>query len=892
MRKYLIALLALLAVYFPALAQTYPPVVASQVFGGTGPTSTLTLGSTTFASNISNTDGINVLTSNGLTINLNTTTGVGGNPWEFLGVNTKLDTWGHIFVTGGSAQTSPDGFGCNNPYGTPNQPATTAIISSLCATENGKTANVTFTNGSPVIAWVGNGASAGTLVSFYTTGTLPSGFSVGASYCVIATGLGANQVEVSATCGGGAITAGSAGTGTQSIAANISGVTQYSNELSVQDFVLVPGLDINAGAFTTSSYVDGSGGSGVIGVGHAWRANAVAYGAEIAANCHTGGIPCTQNIALQLECGGDTTSQCTAYLNMFSGAAGDSPLHAIRFGYGPTTNPVQGLGTGSTLIDVAGSWVQADYGIHLVGMTLGINAYDSPGFSVSAAGVGAFGNPTAGQQGKIFLLGATSGTATLAASATGGFLGLNDLAADSLLTVNANTGSTVAPRTGTNLHVTGADTATNTLSLDSFGGLNAISSRRSDGTRASKTALATSDALASFTGEGYDGTAYTSGGAVAINFTASQTWTNAAHGTYINMFTVPNGTTTLTEAMRIQNSGGVSIGTTTDPGIGNLLANVAVQSPKLTLIGSGSGTVSLTPSATGGLLGVNDTAPDSLLTVNANSGTTVAPVAGTNLHVTGADSAVNNVLLDAFGTAGTNFNQISCRYAGGTRASKTAAANGATICSFQMYGWDGSTYASQGIVNFNTSQLWAPGAHGLTSIFYTTPNGTTSPAISLQLQNSGGVTIGASGTDPGIGGLQVGTQVFVPNITTTSVAQTGTVCWTTGTGKFTVDTTVACLASSERFKNVIGAVSPQEALDITSKLRPVRFTRKAEFGGDADPSEQFGLSAEQAASVDERLIARDDSGLPKGVRYMEFTSVLAGAIQALKGEIDELKRTK
>ena len=55
-------------------------------------------------------------------------------------------------------------------------------------------------------------------VVFSTTGSLPTNFTAGTIYYVIATGLTADVFEVSATNGGGAITAGSAGSGTQSCA--------------------------------------------------------------------------------------------------------------------------------------------------------------------------------------------------------------------------------------------------------------------------------------------------------------------------------------------------------------------------------------------------------------------------------------------------------------------------------------------------------------------------------------------------------------------------------------------------------------------------------------------------------------------------------------------------
>lgn len=137
-------------------------------------------------------------------------------------------------------------------------------------------------------------------------------------------------------------------------------------------------------------------------------------------------------------------------------------------------------------------------------------------------------------------------------------------------------------------------------------------------------------------------------------------------------------------------------------------------------------------------------------------------------------------------------------------------------------------------------------------------------------------------------GLTIVTQQFMPNITTTSAAQTGTVCWTTGTGKFTVDTTVGCLTSIEEAKIILNNLSPQLALNIVQQLKPFSFRYKEGYG-DGGRYEQFGLGAHQVASIDERMAGRDPMGSLQGVRYQELTAVLSGAIQQLKSDNDNLR---
>ena len=86
-------------------------------------------------------------------------------------------------------------------------------------------ATVTFTNGSAVIGWASNSLEAGTPIVFTTTGGLPTNFTAGTTYYVIATGLSTSQLQVSATPGGAAIVAGSAGSGVHTATASSGLIT-------------------------------------------------------------------------------------------------------------------------------------------------------------------------------------------------------------------------------------------------------------------------------------------------------------------------------------------------------------------------------------------------------------------------------------------------------------------------------------------------------------------------------------------------------------------------------------------------------------------------------------------------------------------------------------------
>ncbi len=128
------------------------------------------------------------------------------------------------------------------------------------------------------------------------------------------------------------------------------------------------------------------------------------------------------------------------------------------------------------------------------------------------------------------------------------------------------------------------------------------------------------------------------------------------------------------------------------------------------------------------------------------------------------------------------------------------------------------------------------------------------------------------------------------SLTQSAAAQSGTVCYNTSKGDITYDATLGCLASSGRFKNIIGRLSPNESLSIVSQFSGAVFTKKLDDGGDSDPNEQIGLIAEEVAAIDPRLVAYGTDGKVRGVRYAQDMAIYAGAIQALEARIKTLER--
>lgn len=129
-------------------------------------------------------------------------------------------------------------------------------------------------------------------------------------------------------------------------------------------------------------------------------------------------------------------------------------------------------------------------------------------------------------------------------------------------------------------------------------------------------------------------------------------------------------------------------------------------------------------------------------------------------------------------------------------------------------------------------------------------------------------------------------QINVAAMTQTAVAQSGTVCYNSGTGAVTYDSSVGCLTSTMAAKKNWRDISPQEALSIVLQMRAGAYEYKDGLG--LVGGEQVGLSAQQIATVDDRLVGHWPNGELSGVRYQQASALYPMAIQALKADNDNL----
>lgn len=99
-------------------------------------------------------------------------------------------------------------------------PASTTVLGLVRMSYHSDVAlgNCTITNASPaVITKATHGLTVNDIVQFSTTGSLPTGLTVGVSYYVLSSGLTTNDFQVSLVAGGTAINTSSAGSGTHSV---------------------------------------------------------------------------------------------------------------------------------------------------------------------------------------------------------------------------------------------------------------------------------------------------------------------------------------------------------------------------------------------------------------------------------------------------------------------------------------------------------------------------------------------------------------------------------------------------------------------------------------------------------------------------------------------------
>lgn len=123
--------------------------------------------------------------------------------WYYVWAISNGVTTGGLLSLSSTAPTMPSGYTYQKRIG--------SVRTDFVA---GASSVVTISTGSPgVITWAAHGQIVGTPVVFTTTGSLPTGLTVGTTYYIISAGFAAGAFEVSASPNGAAINTLSAGSG-------------------------------------------------------------------------------------------------------------------------------------------------------------------------------------------------------------------------------------------------------------------------------------------------------------------------------------------------------------------------------------------------------------------------------------------------------------------------------------------------------------------------------------------------------------------------------------------------------------------------------------------------------------------------------------------------------
>lgn len=117
--------------------------------------------------------------------------------------------------------------------------------------------------------------------------------------------------------------------------------------------------------------------------------------------------------------------------------------------------------------------------------------------------------------------------------------------------------------------------ATKRLLLTGYGSASLVGfrTRLARGTIGTPLAVQANDILGFFNSEGYGTSQFPANGTGAMTIYANETFTNTSNATYIGFNTTPTGTTSTSERLRINSTGNVLIGTTTDNGNNKLQVN-------------------------------------------------------------------------------------------------------------------------------------------------------------------------------------------------------------------------------------------------------------------------------------------------------------------------------
>lgn len=305
----------------------------------------------------------------------------------------------------------------------------------------------------------------------------------------------------------------------------------------------------------------------------------------------------------------------------------------------------------------------------------------------------------------------------------------------SIINKNNTTGTVTTPLTGTDLQVLGANGATARIEVDSFGGVPIFSGSRRNGTLASPTAIVSGDQLGSFNFHGAKTTALIYGPAARYTSYATENWSSTAGGTKLVFSVTPNTTQVLTDALTVDQDGGlkginaaqgtavnITGGTSSTSGNAGGAVTLTGGTPGLTGVGGG---VTITSGAGGATSGAAGAVAITAGSATSANGATITLTAGAGGGGTNAGGSVNLVSGAAVSTGIPGTVQIN--------------GNSALVCpSYYFTGTPAATdqvffIATRSYLVVSASEIHSAAAGGASALQLVKDTGTDAPGAGTDL---------------------------------------------------------------------------------------------------------------------------------------------------------------
>lgn len=171
--------------------------------------------------------------------------------------------------------------------------------------------------------------------------------------------------------------------------------------------------------------------------------------------------------------------------------------------------------------------------------------------------------PLAGTEVLPIVQSSSTKKVTVADLTAGRAVAVGSLSASGNITENKNTAPLPTPITGTIVQVNGADASGVILGMDGYGvgGAPQVILRHPQGTGAIPSASTSGVNLCNFGAGGYGATNWIGAYRGALNFTATETWTDTANGTQASIFVTPIGSGTPYIHTTFQENGNLNLTT-------------------------------------------------------------------------------------------------------------------------------------------------------------------------------------------------------------------------------------------------------------------------------------------------------------------------------------------